>query len=113
MVVTTIRSPRCRASTPSASWCVIAMASLRQQDDRGLIACLGLLIGRRQIAGSVRALEDLIAQPPGLHDRLGVDRTGVARGFLLMAVVAAHAYHEEKRQLQIVDEVAQRVPGLE
>src|SRR5262245_9718412 len=112
MVVTTIWSSRCSASTLSASRCVM-MISLRQQYHPGAPFGAPLPDLRRQVGRGAVALEDDRRHAPGPDDRAGEGGTGVGRRPLLVGVIAADADQDEQRQFQVVDDVAERVAGLE
>src|SRR5438876_6564830 len=58
-------------------------------------------------------VEKYIGNLPGLQDRLGKDGTGIAGVPLLECVITAQADDQEKRQLQVVDDIAQGIAGFE
>src|SRR5262249_54261089 len=113
MVVTTIRPPRCRARMDRASWWLIAMTLLREQNDTGSLLRPRLPVGSGEIVRRRSAVQETVRKLPRLQQGLGEDWTAIGRGALLVGVITAHANHQEQRQLQVVDDVAQGIAGLE
>src|SRR5258708_35144341 len=97
MVVTRIRPPRCRARTDRASWWLIAMTLLREQNGAGLLFRPRLPVRGGEIVRRGRAVEEAVRQLPRLQQRLGENRTAIGPGPPEGGIVTAHADHQEQR----------------
>src|SRR5688500_18805177 len=78
IVVMTTLSPRTSANTSRAWRCVMGMALLRDQDSGGALLRLRLAIVLGDVGGGMPAIQERVRHAPGLQDRLGEDRAGIA-----------------------------------
>ena len=92
---------------------LLASELLRNEDRAGPCLQLGFPIRCGHLIHTVFFRENLVGDLPGLQNGLCENGTGISTDATLVGKIAAHSHDQEKRQFQIVDNIAQRIAGFE